>query len=72
MLRKTVLGTLAAGTGTGVVLFVTQIVRQFSVTDWLRSGQPTMPAIAAAFAVILIAVGGADLVRFFVKAATRS
>lgn len=69
MLRKTILGTLAAGTITGVVMFVLEIVRQLAVADWLSSGKPTAPALIATFAVVLISVGGADLVRFFVKAA---
>ena len=72
MLKKTLLGTLAAGTVTGVVMFVLQIVRQFAVADWFRSGQPSVPAVVGTFAVILIAVGGADLVRFFVRAATKT
>ena len=72
MIKKLTLGILAAGTVTGVVMFVLQIVRNFAVADWVSSGQPTAPALLAGFAVILIAVGGADLVRFFVKAATRS
>ena len=72
VLKKTMLGTLAAGTLTGVVVFLLQIVRQFAVADWVSSGQPTAPAAAAAFAAVLIGVGGADLARFFVRAATRS
>lgn len=72
MLRKTILGTLAAGTVTGTVMFVHQVVRQFAVTDWMRHGQPSLLAMAAMFAVVLVAVGGADLVRFLVRAATRS
>lgn len=72
MLKKTILGTLAAGTVTGLVLFLIQIVRQFAVADWVSSGRPEAPALAATFAVVLIAVGGADLARFLVRAATRS
>ena len=72
MLKKFILGTLAAGTLTGVVMFLIQVVRQFAVADWVSTGQPTFPALAATFAVVLIAVGSADLVRFFLKAARRS
>jgi hypothetical protein len=72
MLKKTLLGTFAAGTATGVVMFLHQIARQFAVAEWLRDGQPSVPAVAGMFAIVLIGVGGADLVRFFVKAATRS
>jgi hypothetical protein len=72
MLRRTLLGTLAAGTVTGTVMFLHQVVRQFAVTDWLRNGQPSVLAMAAMFAVVLVAVGGADLARFLVRAATRS
>lgn len=72
MLRKTILGTFAAGAATGVVMFLHQIARQFAVTEWLHGGQPSVPAVAGMFAIVLIGVGGADLVRFFVKAATRS
>jgi hypothetical protein len=53
-------------------MFLLQIVRQFAVADWVSTGQLTFPAVAATFAVVLIAVGGADVVRFFVRAATRS
>lgn len=72
MLRRTILGTLAAGTVTGTVMFLHQVVRQSAVTDWLRNGQPSVLAMAAMFAVVLVAVGGADLVRVLVRAATRS
>jgi len=72
VVKKTILGTLAAGTVTGLVLFLIQIVRQFAVADWVSSGQPDAPAMAATFAAVLIAVGGVDLTRFFVRAATRS
>ena len=71
MLRKSILGTLAAGTATGVVLFGQQIVAQFAVADWLRNGQASPAAMAGMFAVVLIGVAAADLVRFFVRAATR-
>ena len=72
MLKKLILGTLAAGTLTGVVMFLIQVVRQFAVADWVSTGQPTFPAMAATFAAVLIAVGAADLVRFFLKAARRT
>jgi len=72
MLKKTILGTLAAGTVTGVAMFITKIAQHFAIGDWASTGQPTGPAMAAAFAVVLIGVGGADLARFFVRAATRS
>ena len=72
MVKKTILGMLAAGTIAGLLLFLIQVVRQFAVADWVWSGQPDAPAVAATFAVVLIAVGGADLARFFVRAATRS
>jgi hypothetical protein len=72
MLRKTILGTLAAGTVTASAMFLHQVVRQFAVTDWLQNGQPSLPAIGGMFAAVLIGVGGADLVRFFVKVAARS
>jgi hypothetical protein len=66
------LGTLAAGTVTGSVMFLHQVVRQFAVAEWLQNGQPSMPAAAGMFAVVLIAVGGADLARVFLKVAARS
>lgn len=72
MLRKAILGTFAAGTATGVVMFLHQIVRPIAVAELLRNGQPSLHAVVGMFAVVLIAVGGADLVRHFVKAATRS
>ena len=72
MLRRTILGTMAAVTATGIVAVLDQIVRGFAVADWLREGHPSAPAVAGVFAVVLIAVGGADLVRLLVKAATRS
>lgn len=72
VLKKTILGTLAAGTVTGVAIFTTKVAQHFAVGDWVSTGQPTGPAMAAAFAVILIGVGGADLTRFFIKAAKRS
>jgi len=72
VVKRFLLGALAAGTVTGLVMFVLQIVRQFAVADWVSTGQLTYPAVAATFAVVLIAVGGADVVRFFVRAATRS
>ena len=72
MLRRTILGTLAAGTLTGTVMFLHQVVRQFGVGQWLHAGQPSIPAAAAMFAVVLVAVGGADLVRALLKRATRS
>ena len=72
MVKRLLLGALAAGTVTGLVMFVLQIVRQFAVADWVSTGQLTYPAVAATFAIVLIAVGGADVVRFFVRAATRS
>ena len=72
VIKKTILGTLAAGTVTGVVMFALQIVRQFAVADWVSSGQLTVPAALAAFAVVLIAVAGADFTRFLVRAAKRS
>lgn len=72
MLRKAILATFAAGTATGVFVFLHQIVRQIAVADWLRDGQPSLQAGVGMFAVVLIAVGGADLVRHFVRAATRS
>jgi hypothetical protein len=72
MLRKTTLGTLAAGTVTGTIVFLHQVVRQFGVDQWLHNGQPSLPAAAAMFAAILVAVGGADLVRSLVRIAARS
>lgn len=72
VLKKTFLGTLAAGTVTGVVMFTTKVAQHFAVGDMVSTGQPTGPAMAAAFAVVLIGVGGADIARFFVKAAKRS
>ena len=72
MLKKTILGMLAAGTVTGTVMFLRQIVREFALADWVSSGQPTMAALAVTFGIVLIGVGSADLVRFFVRAATRS
>jgi hypothetical protein len=72
MLLKTTLGTLAAGTVTGTVMFLQQVVRQFGVGEWLHNGQPSLPAVAGAFAVVLVAVGGADLVRSLIKVAARS
>jgi hypothetical protein len=72
MLRRTILGTLAAGTVTGTAMFVHQVARQFAVADWLQNGQPSAPAAVGMFAVILIGVAGADLVRYLVKVATRS
>ena len=72
MLRRTILGTLAAGTVTGTVMFVQQVVRQFAVAEWLQNGQPSLPAVAGMFAVVLVAVGGADLARGLVKVASRS
>jgi hypothetical protein len=72
MFRKTILGTLAAGTVTGVVMFVLQIVRQFAVADWVSTGEPTTPAVVATLAVVLIAVAGGDFVRVLVRAAARS
>lgn len=72
MLRRTILGTLAAGTVTGTVMFVQQVVRQFAVAEWLQPGQPSLPAVAGMFAVVLVAVGGADLARALVKVAVRS
>ena len=72
MWRKTLLGTLAAGTVTGTVMFLNQVVRQFAVADWVRDAQPSAPAMVGMFAVVLIAVAGADFVRFLVKAAKRS
>ena len=72
MLRRTILGTLAAGTVTGTVMFVQQVVRQFAVAEWLQHGQPSLPAVAGMFAVVLVAVGGADLARALVKVAVRS
>lgn len=70
MLRKTILGTLAAGTATGVVLFLHQAVRQFGVVEWLQDGQPSLPAAVVMFALVLVAVGGADVVRSLVRVAT--
>ena len=72
MLKKTLFGTFAAGAATGIGMFLHQMVRQFAVVEWVRDGQPSVPAVAGTFAIVLIGVGGADLVRFFVKAATRS
>jgi hypothetical protein len=72
MLRRTMLGMLAAGTVTGTVMFLNQVVRQFGIGEWLHHGQPSLPAGAAMFAVVLVAVGGADVVRALVKVATRS
>ena len=72
MLRKTILGTLAAGTVTGMAMFLELVVRQFAVGEWLHHGQPSPPAMVGMFAVVLIAVAGADFVRFLVKAAKRS
>ncbi|HVQ42109.1 MAG TPA: hypothetical protein VMS54_07885 [Vicinamibacterales bacterium] len=72
MLRRTILGTLAAGTVTGTVMFVQQVVRQFAVAEWLQQGQPSLPAVAGMFAVVLVAVGGADVARALVKVASRS
>lgn len=72
MLRRSVFGTLAAGTVTGTVLFVQQVVRQFGVGDWMQHGQPSPPAVIGMFAVILVAVGGADLVRALIKVAARA
>jgi hypothetical protein len=72
MLRKTLLGTLAAGTGTGVAIFIHQILRQFAVIDSIRGGEASPPVMAAVFAVILITVGGADIIRALVRTATRS
>ena len=71
MLRRTILGTLAAGTVTAIVLFLNQVVRQFGIGEWLHAGQPSLPALAGMFAVVLVAVGGADLVRSLVKIAAR-
>ena len=71
MWRKTILGTVAAGTVTGTVMFLDQVVRQFAVAEWLRHGQASPPAVIGTFAVVLVAVAGADFVRFLVKAATR-
>jgi hypothetical protein len=72
VLRKTTFGTLAAGTVTGTVMFLHQVVRQFGVGEWLHGGQPSLPAITGMFAVVLLAVGGADLVRSLLKFAARS
>ena len=72
MLRKTTLGTLAAGTVTGTAMFLNQVVRQFGVGEWLHNGQPSLPAVAGMFAVVLVAVGGADLVRSLIRVAARS
>jgi hypothetical protein len=72
MLRKTTLGTLAAGTVTGTVVFLNQVVRQFGIGEWLHNGQPSLPAVAGMFAVVLVAVAGADLVRSLVRVAARS
>jgi hypothetical protein len=71
VLKMIVLGTLAAGTFTAVVIFLIQVIRQLSVADLVSTGEPTLPALAATFAVVLIAVGGADLARFFLKSARR-
>ena len=71
MLQRTILGTLAAGTVTAIVLFLNQVVRQFGIGEWLHAGQPSLPALAGMFAVVLVAVGGADLVRSLVKIAAR-
>jgi hypothetical protein len=72
MLRRTILGTLAAGTVTGSAMFLYQVVHQFAVAEWLQNGQPSLPAMGAMFAVVLIGVGGADLARLFVRVAARS
>lgn len=72
MLKKTFLGTLAAGTGTGVAVFVHQILQQFAVIDSIRGGETSAPVMGAVFAVILISVGGADIIRGLVRTATRS
>lgn len=72
MLRKTIPGTLAAGTVTGTVMFLHQVVRQFAVAEWLQNGQPSLPAVAGMFAVVLVGVGGADVARALVKVASRS
>ena len=53
-------------------MFVQQVVRQFAVAEWLQNGQPSLPAVAGMFAVVLVAVGGADLARALVKVAARS
>jgi len=72
MVRRTLLGTLAAGTVTGTVMFLSQVVRQFGVGDWLQNGQASLPAVAAMFAVVLVAVGGADLARSLIRVAARA
>jgi hypothetical protein len=72
VVKKSILGMLAAGTVAAMLLFLIDVVRKFAVADWVSSGQPDAPALAATFAVVLIAVGGTDLARFFVRAATRS
>lgn len=72
MLKKTLLGTLAAGTGTGVAVFVHQILRQFAVIDSIRGRETSAPVMLALFAAILITVGGADIIRALVRTATRS
>jgi len=72
MVRRTLLGTLAAGTVTGTVMFLSQVVRQFGVGDWLQNGQASLPGVAAMFAVVLVAVGGADLARSLIRVAARA
>ena len=69
MLRKTILGTLAAVTATVVVLFLQQVVRQLGVVEWLHDGQPSLMVAVVMFAVVLVAVGGADVVRYLVRVA---
>jgi hypothetical protein len=52
-------------------MFLFQILRQLPVLTWIRGDEPSLTAAAGMFVVILIAVGGADLVRLLVRAATR-
>jgi len=72
MWKKTILWASAAASATAIVMLVVLIAGAFAVMEWLRGGPPTLPALIGAFGLVLVAVGGIDLVRYFVRSAVRT
>jgi len=72
MLKKAILWMLAAVTTVGIVQFLIVLARTYGLPPAPAGAEVSPQSWIAMFGFVLISVGGADIVRYFVKAGIRS